>query len=112
MRYELSDDEWATLTSLDKTKQRPPPCSCQRGSDRDALARASAEHPNSGDSKMATGDWGPVSGPNWPKTGKFQSPRASTLRKPAEFRGFFQETGDCRIGHSAWLSTQFARTSL
>jgi hypothetical protein len=65
MRYELTDDEWATLTSLDKTKQRPPPCSCQRGSDRDALARASAEHPNSGDSKMATGDWGRVRHPHF-----------------------------------------------
>jgi hypothetical protein len=61
---------------------------------------------------MPAGDWGPVSAPNWPSLPDFQSLRLSTLRKPPEFRGFLQETGDPWIGRTAWLTPQSPRTGL
>jgi hypothetical protein len=36
----------------------------------------------------------------------FPSLRASALRKAPEIRGFLQETGDRRIGRSAWLGRE------
>jgi hypothetical protein len=61
---------------------------------------------------MPAGDWGMVSKPNWPNVPDFRSLRLSTLRKPPEFRGFLQETGDPWFGRSAWLTPQSPRTRL
>jgi hypothetical protein len=55
---------------------------------------------------MSTGDRSAVSAPNWPKMPSFLSPRASGPRKPAEFRGFFPETGDCALRGTGGLGRE------
>lgn len=59
-----------------------------------------------GHSKIATGDRGPVSAPNWPKV---PTPRKKRVRKPPGIAGPFQETGHYRIGRGASLTRQSAR---
>jgi hypothetical protein len=57
----------------------------------------------SGDSKNATGDWGPFGGLSWPELRDCRSRRGTPRHKPPEFRGFFAQTGDRSNCATAWL---------
>ena len=68
--------------------------------------------PNSGDSKMRLETEAQLARRIRAKIADFQSPRASGLRKPTEFRGFFPEAGDRPNGGTGGLTPQRARTGL